>query len=579
MSQEAITVDYIRSHYPTLQLKATDTLQKVVDILGRELVTTAADLKAVTRDSLASVLPALALDALKPKPTAENEITEAMLKRYGEELLDQYNIKRRRIEGKRPGRLLSWISKSHAFQTIESEQRLERGVDFFFPLVEADGFECTAFAADAPDKKKDENKFHHPYFIAEVNLLVQAAKAAGIHIKQQLYWSKSGKWMKLDDGNSAGVEPDFCMTRVFDENLLVPDISKEVVPPQSKYDVSITLEQKKEFTDSDQIEALDYGERLLCFQRGRRVAYSALFHCCQREKIIRWLEIREENGKFCTRITRAQSLAPGEAGQRELLTILTKSSAELGLDFPNVYESRSNELVKITALLGEGATSTVYAANFQGQLGVLKLLKSGFEHLADHEEDILRRLEAAGVSGLPTNCTIIRDGALFFGEELTHIESLNRAQFESLIDCLEGAHTAGVIHRDVRPDNIMQDTNGNVRLIDWGFAHQKSLGHHAGQHPPDFAGTFRYAGDEVLESAIGNGVREPKPHDDLESLAKVVVAFVYGLHPDISMIADGDLMAAQRFWSEKRSANQKFEWIFEAAKTSQYKLLKESYFG
>ena len=139
--------------------------------------------------------------------------------------------------------------------------------------------------------------------------------------------------MKLDDGGSAGVVrvPDFCMTRVFDENLLVPVISKGVVPPLSKYDVSVTLEQKKTFTDTDQIEALDYGERLLCFQRERRVPYSALFHCCQREKIIRWLEIREENGRFCTRITRAQSLAPGEVGQRELLTILMKSSAPFTL--------------------------------------------------------------------------------------------------------------------------------------------------------------------------------------------------------------------------------------------------------
>ena len=167
---------------------------------------------------MASKLPALALDALKPKLTVVNEVTEATLKRYGEELLDQYNIKRRRIEGKRPRRLLSWISRSHAFQIIESDQRLERGVDFFFPLVEACSFECTAFAADAPEErktktnfitlillhksisfaadapeeKKDENKFHHPYIIAQVNLLVQGAKTNGIDIKQSFIGQSRG---------------------------------------------------------------------------------------------------------------------------------------------------------------------------------------------------------------------------------------------------------------------------------------------------------------------------------------------------------------------------------------------------
>ena len=45
MSQEAITVDYIRSHHPTLRLKTSDALQGVVDILEKELVTTVADLQ------------------------------------------------------------------------------------------------------------------------------------------------------------------------------------------------------------------------------------------------------------------------------------------------------------------------------------------------------------------------------------------------------------------------------------------------------------------------------------------------------------------------------------------------------
>ena len=167
------------------------------------------------------------------------------------------------------------------------------------------------------------------------------------------------------------------------------------------------MEMKKEFEETDQLEALDYGERLLCFQRGRPVAYSALFHCRESEKIIRWLQTKEVQGRFCTQVSRPESLAPGEAGQKQLLTVLAMSSAELGLDFPQVGASDSNESVRITSLLGEGATSTVYAASFQGQSGALKILKSGFEQLADHEYNIFVLFER--VRGTGDTCKRFED--------------------------------------------------------------------------------------------------------------------------------------------------------------------------
>ena len=392
-------------------------------------------------------------------------------KRITEEVLVLHETKKRRIEGKRPRRLLSYVSKSHALSDVQSENRIHRGADFFFPLLDISrtAFRYAAFAEDGPGSGEDENKKHHPYFINQMKMLVDDALAANIPLAQQVYWSKSGKWMSLDDGIGVGIEPDFCMTGVEDMGRYAPIESEGVIPPPSKYDVTVAMEMKKSFTETDQMETLDYGERLLCFQRGRQCAYAALFHCCKKEKMIRWLKIEEKHGQFITTVSRPASLAPFGDGQRQLLTILTKLPAELGLDFPQITASDTNESVKITSFIGEGATSFVYAATFGGNDGVLKLLKRGFEGLADHELLVLSHLQQNHVFGIPSFVTKIREGALFFREELTHVDSIDREKLCSLIDCLRGAHKAGVIHRDVRPDNIMQNGEGNVCLIDWGF--------------------------------------------------------------------------------------------------------------
>ena len=59
-----------------------------------------------------------------------------------------------------------------------------------------------------------------------------------------------------------------------------------------------------------------------------------------------------------------------------------------------------------------------------------------------------------------------------------------------LLLCLKQAHEAGVVNRDVRPENIMQNfADGTVRLIDWAIAFMiTSTG------IPPFQGTLSAAG-------------------------------------------------------------------------------------
>lgn len=257
-------------------------------------------------------------------------------------------------------------------------------------------------------------------------------------------------------------------------------------------------------------------------------------------------------------------------------TILTKSSADLGLDFPQISASGTNELVGITSVIGEGATSTVYAATFQGHMGVLKCLKHGFVHLADHELLVLELLRHNNVIGIPRHVTGIRNGVLFFGEELTRVDSLDREKLSDLVDCLRAAHKAGVVHRDVRPDNIMQDSEGRISLIDWGFAHRKT----PTATIPEFQGTFQYASEEVLASAISGELRKPQPKDDLASLVRVMLSMLSpSLQDELAEIQANGLSAAQSFWADKRKANQHYEWVFELANSCNYDALKAAMFG
>ena len=501
-------------------------------------------------------------------------------KRQLEEMIDDRIAKKQRVQrAKRPTRTLSYVSKSAAFDNVTILRRVWFNQPFFFDLINLPhGFHTDAFQAPGPLEKADENKVHHPRFIKELEKLVESFTSATATdesnpdtvLRQRVLWSKSGHWLKMDDGTT-GVEPDFCFQERESLSDSVTPRSDKVVLPHSKYSVTVALEQKKKISHSDQVEAIDYGERLIVIQH-RSDSYAGIFQFCEDRADIRWVHVFIGGDEFHSRVTAPERLdISGGTGQLQLLTMLCLGATDLGLNRPN--PPHGFELQK---KLEEGATSVVYEAQKSGLPTVLKVYKSGFEVFADSEEQILAHLARNNVAGIRGCEKVGPPTALAFPEVFDRIEVVTSGHMQQLLECLKGAHRVGVVHRDIRPENIMVDSSGGARLIDWGAAYMTN----AGVVSKGFTGTFRYASDAVLEAVIEGSAREPKPADDLESLVRAVLAVnTVTIGNELAQLDQGDFIGARDFWRRKRVSNDRYEVFFEAAGRCDYDVLKELVFG
>ena len=100
-----------------------------------------------------------------------------------------------------------------------------------------------------------------------------------------------------------------------------------------------------------------------------------------------------------------------------------------------------------------------------------------------------------------------------------------------LLGALTAIHEAGIVHRDVKPSNVLLDSEGDARLTDFGIAQPEDATHITGTG--EVIGTLKYMAPEVL---AGNQATE---RSDLYALGVVLREALAGREaPQIEALID-----------------------------------------
>lgn len=208
-----------------------------------------------------------------------------------------------------------------------------------------------------------------------------------------------------------------------------------------------------------------------------------------------------------------------------------------------VYKARDRELDRLIALKvirPELATDPAILARFKQELILSRnITHKNVVRIYDlGEAEGIRFISMEYVDGEDLRTILRRQGKFAPGEAIAVVEQVCRA-----LDC---AHTEGVIHRDLKPQNIMRDKHGRIVVMDFGLA--RSLGETGMTQTGAIVGTMEYMSPE---QALGSSLDQ---RSDIFSVGLIFFELLTGRAPYEADTAIASLMKRTR--EDARSASE-----------------------
>ena len=195
----------------------------------------------------------------------------------------------------------------------------------------------------------------------------------------------------------------------------------------------------------------------------------------------------------------------------------------------------------VDGVIARGGMGTVYAVSRSDggfeQQGALKLIEAdeGIDHdRFRRERQVLAELDHPGIA------RVFDGGVTDDGRPWMVMERIDGGPIDrwcsdrqlafaarvrlslDLIDAVTAAHRKLILHRDIKPGNVLVDTNGHVRVIDFGIAKRVGLGDRTEGVLPLSA---PYAAPELLTGEV------PGPPTDVYGVAALLYELASGQPP------------------------------------------------
>jgi serine/threonine protein kinase/tetratricopeptide (TPR) repeat protein len=230
-------------------------------------------------------------------------------------------------------------------------------------------------------------------------------------------------------------------------------------------------------------------------------------------------------------ISAFQGLQPGVlfGGRYEIMGVLGQGG--MGA----VYKARDRELDRLIALKvirPELATDPAILQRFKQELILSRnITHKNVVRIYDlGEADGIRFISMEYVDGEDLRTILRRERKFSPKEAIAVVEQVCRA--------LDSAHSEGVIHRDLKPQNIMRDKHGRIVVMDFGLA--RSLGDSGMTQTGAIVGTLEYMSPE---QALGSTLDQ---RSDIFSVGLIFYELLTGKAPYEADTAIASLMKRTR---------------------------------